>query len=281
MYLRFIISILLVIICQGIPFSASAASGIGVAGAVNTNTFGTPPAKTTRLITLGASIFFNEHIVTDENGLIQILLRDGSTFSMGPSSDLVIDKFVYNPDTQLGEIAATLAKGTLRFIGGKISKARESVSVDTPIATIGIRGGIMLLSHPHGEGEAEYSFHYGIAMDVKIHDGQAFRITRPGQSVRLQISGQHKVHFAKKGKASKKHVEKNSVLKGNKSQAGGVKSKKKVIQQVVKRLNSGSIELLTSPAVTVSNRALRRPGAVVKRTAKRKNRRKRRRRRKF
>lgn len=281
MIIRFMFSLLVSIAFFNNANNANAASDVGVAGATNTNAFGTPPTKPKRLITLGDNIFFNEHITTDENGLLQILLKDGSTFAMGPSSDLVIDKFIYNPDTEIGEIAATLAKGTLRFIGGRISKAQESVKVTTPNATIGIRGGIMLLTQPAGEGEAEYSFHYGVAMDVVLHGGRSFHITKAGQSVRLQVTNQRKVKSAKKGNASKKHIKKAKILKGNKNQAGGKKLKKKTIGQIVRRLGAGNIQLLTSPVSTLTNKNALRIRPVAQSTNKRKRRRKRRRRRKF
>ena len=48
-------------------------------------------------LNIGKSIFFNERIKTTDSGLVQVLLVDGSTFTVGPDSDLVINKFVYDP----------------------------------------------------------------------------------------------------------------------------------------------------------------------------------------
>ena len=58
---------------------------------------------------------------------MQVLLVDGSTFTVGPGSDLVIDKFVYDPKKNEGEVVATFSKGMLRFVGGKISKNEGGV----------------------------------------------------------------------------------------------------------------------------------------------------------
>ncbi len=58
-------------------------------------------------LNIGKSIFFNERIKSTGSGLVQVLLVDGSTFTVGPGSDLVIDKFVHNPSKGTGEIAAT------------------------------------------------------------------------------------------------------------------------------------------------------------------------------
>ena len=67
---------------------------------------------------------------------------DGSTFTVGPGSDLVIDKFVYDPKKNKGEIVATFGKGVLRFVGGKISKNEGGVKVNMPSGALAIRGGM-------------------------------------------------------------------------------------------------------------------------------------------
>ena len=67
---------------------------------------------------------------------MQVLLVDGSTFTVGPGSDLVIDKFVYDPKTGTGQIAASFSKGVMRFVGGKISKQDNAVYINTPAGAL-------------------------------------------------------------------------------------------------------------------------------------------------
>jgi hypothetical protein len=64
-------------------------------------------------------------------------------FGQGTSSDLVIDKFVYDPKTTQGQLKAHFTKGVLRFVGGKISKNEGGVSITSPAGTLGIRGSIL------------------------------------------------------------------------------------------------------------------------------------------
>ena len=64
-------------------------------------------------------MFYNQRINTTGEGLVQVLLVDGSTFTVGPGSDLVIDKFVYDPSKGKGEVVAAFSKGVMRFVGGK------------------------------------------------------------------------------------------------------------------------------------------------------------------
>src|SRR6476660_10554281 len=77
-----------------------------------------------------ALAFYNQRINTSGSGVVQVLLVDGSTFTVGTGSDLVIDKFVYDPKKNKGEIVATFGKGVLRFVGGKISKNEGGVKVN-------------------------------------------------------------------------------------------------------------------------------------------------------
>jgi hypothetical protein len=50
----------------------------------------------------------------------------------------VIDSFVYDPDTGIGQMVTSLAKGALRFVGGELSH-QGAATLKTPVATIGIR----------------------------------------------------------------------------------------------------------------------------------------------
>ena len=78
------------------------AGQVGVAAAVKPDAFSGGSE-----IKIGESVFYNQRINTSGEGLVQVLLVDGSTFTVGPGSDLVIDKFVHNPSKGTGEIAAT------------------------------------------------------------------------------------------------------------------------------------------------------------------------------
>ena len=48
-----------------------------------------------------------------------MILIDGTAFTIGPNSKVILDKFVYNPETNDGflEMQAT---GLLRLVGGKV-----------------------------------------------------------------------------------------------------------------------------------------------------------------
>ena len=134
----------------GLSFALSAAIGpaaankVGVAAAVNPDAFSSLAGAPKSQLNIGKSIFFNERIATTTSGLVQVLLVDGSTFTVGPDSDLVIDKFVYDPNKGTGQIAASFSKGVMRFVGGKISKSDNAVTIKTPAGAMAVRGCIIL-----------------------------------------------------------------------------------------------------------------------------------------
>ena len=136
-------SILSIVPLVGADAIANAAERVGVASAVTPKATSKPPGAATRTLKIGKSVFYNERITTSESGVVQVLLVDGSTFTVGPRSNLVIDKFVYNPHQGTGEMTASLSKGALRFVGGKLSKTEPAVKIKTPAGELTIRGGIV------------------------------------------------------------------------------------------------------------------------------------------
>jgi len=76
--------------------------------------------------------------------LARKIFTDHSTLTIGPSSEVVIDQFVYDPAANSGKMAVSLGKGVMRFVGGELSH-KGNVSITTPTATVGIRGGIVML----------------------------------------------------------------------------------------------------------------------------------------
>jgi hypothetical protein len=167
------------------PFSANAQTSrdgaeIGVTAALNPNATGTPPQAAPRLLEVGVNVFANERIATTEGGQAQMLFIDESAFTVGPNSEVVLDEFVFDPDTGVGRLALTATKGVFRFVGGKISK-NNPVTLKTPTAVIGIRGGIALVNvQPSGATQATFLF--GDQMTVAAA-GVTQVATRPGFAI--------------------------------------------------------------------------------------------------
>jgi len=152
-----------------VPIMAPAQT-VGVTGAVNPNTTGTPPGATVHALGTGNDVVFNERITTEASGQADILFVDRSALTVGPNSDLVIDEFVYSPDTGTGKLAASATKGVFRFVGGALSKNPDSVTIKTPAAIVGVRGGVILYAINANGGGTLY-FLYGDQASLDTSSG--------------------------------------------------------------------------------------------------------------
>ena len=90
---------------------------------------------------IGAAVFQRDVLETDKNGSLGVTLKDNTRLSLGPSSRLTLEEFTFNPRKEEYSFITNMAKGTLVYLSGMMSKlSPESVSVKTPVATVGIRG---------------------------------------------------------------------------------------------------------------------------------------------
>jgi FecR protein len=126
------------------PLTHAEAQNFAKVGAVNPNAMGTPPGGADRTLTIGSSIVVKERVRTTDAGSTQLLFPDQSTLNLGSNSDMVIDEYYYNPAAQNGTMVASATKGVLRYVGGQISHT-SGVTITTPSAVLGIRGGILTL----------------------------------------------------------------------------------------------------------------------------------------
>lgn len=119
----------------------ASAQGVGSVGAANQDAKGAPPGAASRMLGVGQSVVHNERIVTDAQGSAQISFTDGSSMAVGHNSSVVVNNYAYNPASGAGAQGASLLKGAMRFVGGQVSHG-QGMTVNTPSATIGVRGGV-------------------------------------------------------------------------------------------------------------------------------------------
>jgi len=75
------------------------------------------------------------------NGKVGILFIDDTRVDVTQHSKLIIDEFVYDPNTKKGKLSLSAKLGTVRYASGQIAKtSRQDVQITTPTATIGVRG---------------------------------------------------------------------------------------------------------------------------------------------
>ena len=77
----------------------------------------------------------------EADGRIGVILEDGTRIALGPNTELKLDKFIYQPAEGKFGLVLRLARGLLAYISGRIAQfSPGSVTVETPVGVIGLRG---------------------------------------------------------------------------------------------------------------------------------------------
>ena len=91
--------------------------------------------------TVGVRLQSADVIRTGADGAVGITMDDDSLLSAGPGSVLSLDRYAFEPTTGQGRFDASLNKGTLAVISGRIAKGSpDAMTVRTPTAILGVRG---------------------------------------------------------------------------------------------------------------------------------------------
>ncbi len=128
----------------------------------------------------GDEIFRQEKVYTEEYGSMEIRFDDGSNLTLGPSTEIVVDNYVYNPSDSSGASALSLGRGVLRFISGQLPS--DSIGVSTSIATIGVRGTDFTLD-TNTFGSLKVWVDEGIVAVSPLQSDQTFEFTAPAYAV--------------------------------------------------------------------------------------------------
>lgn len=90
---------------------------------------------------VGMSIRQADALVTGADGSVGVTFSDNSLLSTGPNSVLVVDRYSFDSTTHAGRFDASLKKGTLAVVSGKMVKqSPDAMKVRTPAAIMGVRG---------------------------------------------------------------------------------------------------------------------------------------------
>ena len=140
-----------------------ASARVGVTSGADGDPLGKPPNENERILRIGIDVQADEVITTAANDRAHLVFLDGSSLTVGPDARLTIDRFVFDPATQKGDLAINATKGVFRLVGGKISKS-NAIVIKTPASTIGIRGGITIFSVNQNQTTADFIFGYSMTV---------------------------------------------------------------------------------------------------------------------
>lgn len=94
---------------------AAAQANIGAVRSVTVYAYGTPEGDDRGALFARTRVFAQERIETVRTGGLNIEFVDGTVLRLGSSSDLILDEFVYDDDTETGQLVANVGKGAFRL----------------------------------------------------------------------------------------------------------------------------------------------------------------------
>lgn len=97
-------------------------------------------ARTVSVVT-NMKMYAGDTVRTGANGKVGLIFDDDTVVAVGPLSEMKIEDFLFDPSAGELSFVARMIKGTFSFITGQIAKlAPEKVRLETPDATLGVRG---------------------------------------------------------------------------------------------------------------------------------------------
>ena len=117
----------------------------------------------------GSAVFQGDVVTTGAGARLGIRFADETAFAMEGNGRMVLDELVYDPSSQAGSASVSILQDAFVFVTGQIAKTDlNSFEVETPLATIGVRG--TLFGGIQGE-----------QLDVFFDDGRGFVFNLAGR----------------------------------------------------------------------------------------------------
>ena len=133
----------------------------------------------------GGRVHRNEYLETGDKAQAELRLDDQTKLALGPNAGLKLDEFVIGKAGGVTTIGVNLVKGTFRFITG--SQKKEAYSIETPSATIGVRGTVFDV-YVDGSGDTLVLLHQG-AVDICTRNRTCRRHNSVGRIVHATVAG--------------------------------------------------------------------------------------------
>ena len=91
----------------------------------------------------GDNVEKGDVVSTGSDSTLGITFIDGTVFGLSSNARMVLNEMVYDPNGSNNSSLLSLVAGTITFVAGETAK-RGDMKVDTPVATMGIRGTAVL-----------------------------------------------------------------------------------------------------------------------------------------
>ena len=178
-----------------------AADRIGVAASTKPNADGIT-AGNSQTLGAGSEVYANETIRTGNLGQADLVFVDKTNLTVGPTSEVVLDKFVYDPTGAKSSVVFQATRGAFRFVTG--TQDHRAYAVNTPYGSLGVRGTVVeVKTQPKGycekakkEGrnppECECATKVRLVeghAEFKTNAGKVAHLTQPNETVCISPTG--------------------------------------------------------------------------------------------
>ena len=113
------------------------------------------------ILNMGDNVEKGDVVQSGSNSSVGITFIDGTVFGLSSNAKMVLNEMVYDPNGSNNSSLISLVAGTITFVAGETAK-RGDMKIDTPVATMGIRGTAVLVeidfSVPGANGAPNASF---------------------------------------------------------------------------------------------------------------------------
>jgi VCBS repeat-containing protein len=105
---------------------------------------------------IGDAVMKGDVVQTGSDSSIGMTFMDGSAFGMTSNARMVLNDMVYDPNGSANSSLISLVQGTITFVAGQTAK-NGHMKVETPVATMGIRGTAVLVEIDSNDGPTKFS----------------------------------------------------------------------------------------------------------------------------
>jgi hypothetical protein len=89
----------------------------------------------------GQLVFPTDALRTGADGRVGVTLMDDTRLSLGPNSEVRLERYVYAPAEGGFGMVLNFVRGVAAYVSGRIAKlAPDSIRLETPAAIVGVRG---------------------------------------------------------------------------------------------------------------------------------------------
>ena len=95
-------------------------------------------------LNLGDNVEKGDVVQSGSSSTLGVTFIDGTVFGLASNARMVLNEMVYDPNGSNNSSLISLVAGTISFVAGQTAKHGD-MKIDTPVATMGIRGTAVLV----------------------------------------------------------------------------------------------------------------------------------------